>query len=213
MTAKTPVYQLEYLVQGEPVRNTRLALENNAKSIEAALMARGVAAAGAADVLAVSGRVSTLEAGLWTAYTPAWTAGGVALGIATGTLVGKYIKVGRTVHLDIFLQFGANGSTSGGNGGWTFTLPFPAAPGREHYLQSKCWVSNGWNLWGYGLIAGNSSSVSPWMPISPTNVNYEQVRNADSSNASGTGRPLVPSAYTFGANSNLMLSGRYEAAS
>lgn len=42
VTAKTPIYQLEYLVVGEPARNTRAALENNAKSIEAALAARGI---------------------------------------------------------------------------------------------------------------------------------------------------------------------------
>lgn len=70
MTAKTPVYQLEYIVQGEPIRNTRLALENNAKSIEAALIARGVAAANAPDVLAVSGRVSKLEAPGCVVYVP-----------------------------------------------------------------------------------------------------------------------------------------------
>jgi hypothetical protein len=61
MTAKTPVYGLEYLVQGEPVRNTRAALEANAKTIEAALLARGVPATGAADLAALAGRVARLE--------------------------------------------------------------------------------------------------------------------------------------------------------
>ena len=42
MTATTPIYGIEYLVEGEPVRNTRAALENNALTIEAALAARGV---------------------------------------------------------------------------------------------------------------------------------------------------------------------------
>jgi len=62
MTAKTPVYEIEYLVEGEPVRNTRLALENNAKSIEAALLAGGIAPPLAPDLAAVAGRVSILEA-------------------------------------------------------------------------------------------------------------------------------------------------------
>lgn len=52
MTAKTPVYGLEYLVQGEPARNTRLALENNAKTIEAALVARGVPPTDLQDLIA-----------------------------------------------------------------------------------------------------------------------------------------------------------------
>lgn len=42
VTGITPVYGLEYLVEGEPVRNTRQKLERNAKGIEAALVARGV---------------------------------------------------------------------------------------------------------------------------------------------------------------------------
>jgi hypothetical protein len=63
MTAKTPAYGIEYLVIGEPVRNTRLALENNAKTIEAALLARGATVPGAADLAALAARVGTLENG------------------------------------------------------------------------------------------------------------------------------------------------------
>lgn len=66
MTAKTPLYGLEYPIQGEPIRTTRLALENNAKTIEAALQSKGVAPPNATDLLAVAARVSTLEA----AYVP-----------------------------------------------------------------------------------------------------------------------------------------------
>lgn len=61
VTAKTPVYQLEYLVQGEPARNTRGALERNALSIEAALLAKAVPAPGAADLAQVAARVLALE--------------------------------------------------------------------------------------------------------------------------------------------------------
>jgi hypothetical protein len=58
----TPIYGLRYLELGEPARNTRQVLQDNAETIEAALAAGGVAAPGAADLLAVSGRVSVLEA-------------------------------------------------------------------------------------------------------------------------------------------------------
>lgn len=61
MTATTPIYGLKYIVQGEPIRNTRQALEDNAFTIETALQAAGVAAVGASDLLAVSGRVSAIE--------------------------------------------------------------------------------------------------------------------------------------------------------
>jgi hypothetical protein len=61
MPAYTPIYGLAYLVAGEPARNTRTVLQSNAETIETALAAGGVAAAGASDVLAVSGRVTALE--------------------------------------------------------------------------------------------------------------------------------------------------------
>lgn len=61
VTAQTPVYGLKYIVEGEPLRDARPALEANAKTIEAALIAGGVAAPGAADLLQVSGRVTVLE--------------------------------------------------------------------------------------------------------------------------------------------------------
>lgn len=61
MTAQTPIYGLKYLVEGEPARNTRQALQDNAFTTEAALQAHGLAAPGASDLLAVSGRVTTLE--------------------------------------------------------------------------------------------------------------------------------------------------------
>lgn len=61
MTAQTPIYGIKYIVQGEPIKATRQALEDNARTIEAALQSRGVAPANASDVLAVSGRVTALE--------------------------------------------------------------------------------------------------------------------------------------------------------
>jgi len=61
VTGITPIYGLEYIVQGEPARYARQKLERSMKQVEAALQLGGVAAPGASDLLAVSGRVSTLE--------------------------------------------------------------------------------------------------------------------------------------------------------
>lgn len=148
--------------------------------------------------------------GLWTAYTPVWSAASAAAALGNGVLTGRYRKTGRLVEVNIFLSLGS--TSSGGTNGWNFTLPFATAPGYEHYLTAKCWVSNGWNLLGYGLAGPSSNSIAPWMPVSPTNVNYEQVRNADGTGAVGTGRPLIPGAFTFGPNNNLAIFGRYESA-
>jgi hypothetical protein len=62
VTAKTPVYELEYIVQGEPLRGARLALENNAKTIEAALVRGGIAPPAAQDLATLAGRVTATEA-------------------------------------------------------------------------------------------------------------------------------------------------------
>lgn len=69
MTAQTPIYGLKYIVEGEPARNARQALEDNAKTIEAALQSQGVPAVGAPDLATLSGRVSQLEPGAWVALT------------------------------------------------------------------------------------------------------------------------------------------------
>jgi hypothetical protein len=59
--AQTPIYGIKYIPPGMPVRETRIALEQNAFTIEAALAAGGTAPPGAADLAAVAGRVSVLE--------------------------------------------------------------------------------------------------------------------------------------------------------
>ncbi len=61
MPATTPIYGFQYPVVGEPARTTRAILENNAKKAEAMGQAKGVAAPGASDLLAVAGRVTALE--------------------------------------------------------------------------------------------------------------------------------------------------------
>jgi hypothetical protein len=61
VTAQTPVYGIKYIVPGEPIRNTRQALEDNANTVEAALIRGGVAPPNAADLATVAGRVAKLE--------------------------------------------------------------------------------------------------------------------------------------------------------
>lgn len=61
MTAQTPIYAIKYPVVGEPIRTTRQILEDNAKAIEAALLAGPASPPNAQDLAAVAGRVTTLE--------------------------------------------------------------------------------------------------------------------------------------------------------
>lgn len=60
-TPSTPIYGLYYLAEGQPARDTRRVLQANAETVEEALAAGGVAAPGAADLLAVAARVGVLE--------------------------------------------------------------------------------------------------------------------------------------------------------
>lgn len=68
ITGITPNFGIEYLIPGEPARNTRAKLQRNAETIDAALTAGGIAPAGAADLVAIAGRVTTLEKTPWTTW-------------------------------------------------------------------------------------------------------------------------------------------------
>lgn len=94
VTGKTPVYSIEYLLEGEPAYYFRAKLQRNSDRLEALLQARGIAPLEAQQALALSGqvnansdRVTALEGKLTTAWvdlTPvaasytAYTVGGYA---------------------------------------------------------------------------------------------------------------------------------------
>ena len=64
-------------------------------------------------------------------YTPTWFASTTNPTLGNGTLVGRYVQIGKTVHATISLTFGS--STAIGNGGYTFGLPVAAANGSIQY--------------------------------------------------------------------------------
>lgn len=133
MTAKTPVYQLEYLVPGEPAKTTRQVLERNAKSIEAALLARGVPAPGASDLAEVAGRVATLETPMSGRYTLTQT------GVANGALT----------NLATLTKARESGGLVAGVTNGVLTLP----PG----LWSLWW---GYRMYGGGLAASGRNFLT-----------------------------------------------------
>lgn len=211
MTAKTPVYQLEYLVVGEPARNTRAALENNAKSIEAALIAGGVAPPGAQDLLQLSGRVTALEGAAWSTYNVLWTAAGGAPVVGNGSLVGRYRKVGRTVDIRISLVFGS--TTGGGTGEWLFSLPSPGLLGVEQVLNVKGYSGAG-DMVGVALLGGGAAdTAAPMLPTSAATSALGRVRNSITPAVQGSGVPYVANQFSFLTNHNLTIHGRYESQS
>ena len=97
MTATTPIYGMQYLVPGEPARNTRAALEANAFAIEAALQSHALAPPAAADLAAIAGRASVLEnRGAWQGVT---FASGWSSYTGEGYATFSYRKEGPRVYL------------------------------------------------------------------------------------------------------------------
>ncbi|UPT41764.1 MULTISPECIES: hypothetical protein [Streptomyces] len=76
----------------------------------------------------------------WTPYTPTWSGATTNPVIGNGTLVGRYMKIGRSCKLRIEMLAGS--LTTYGSGGWSLTLPFAAAAagaqiGIAHTHQSQ----------------------------------------------------------------------------
>lgn len=61
VTGKTPIYEIEYVREGEPAFHLRAKQERQALRLETLLQQRALAPPAAQDLAAVSGRVTTLE--------------------------------------------------------------------------------------------------------------------------------------------------------
>lgn len=64
----------------------------------------------------------------WQDYTPVWTTttGTPSVG-STGSLIGRYKKIGVTVVALVVANFNGTGISGGSTGGWNFSVPFTAA--------------------------------------------------------------------------------------
>jgi hypothetical protein len=106
MTAKTPIYELEYIVEGEPLSEARLALEASMKRVEAALVLGGIAPPEAQDLAELSGRVTALEAD--TASTEVTYVTNVTMGyndVAAGWTGLRYWRNGTVVTVSGAFRF------------------------------------------------------------------------------------------------------------
>ncbi|MEV8043573.1 hypothetical protein AB0P02_06930 [Streptomyces griseoluteus] len=120
--------------------------------------------------------------GAWTAYTPAWTASTNPV-LGSGTLTGRYMKIGRTVAVEINLIAAAN--TTFGSGAWNFSLPATSANtgitkvGTAHLLGTDRWA-------GQIVLSPNNSTAACFFPISATNtrINFASATVPETANAS-----------------------------
>ncbi|MGW1609404.1 hypothetical protein ACWCQZ_08400 [Streptomyces sp. NPDC002285] len=110
----------------------------------------------------------------WTAYTPTWTSSGTAPAIGNGTLLGRYMKFGRTVICHINMTTGSTSTYGTGNYSWS--LPVQAANagaslvGSAHLLGTDRWV-------GEIVISPNATTTSPFFNISTTNTRVDFMTN------------------------------------
>jgi hypothetical protein len=91
--------------------------------------------AGALKWLTVEGIVGT-DLGKWQSYTVSWTAPTTNPAIGNGTLVGRYVQIGKLVIGTVQLIIGS--TTTYGSGVWLFSLPKTVAPGK---LLMGNWVA------------------------------------------------------------------------
>lgn len=126
--------------------------------------------------LVAMGRLATTEGTAWTPYTVAWTSTGTAPSIGNGTLIGRYVKHGRTVVCHINWTSGS--TTSYGTGNYAFSLPVQAAAagaafiGNAHYLQADRWT-------GQTVISSGATTTAPFFPVSTTDTRADWMTPAD----------------------------------
>lgn len=153
----------------------------------------------AADMAFVSGGVVidaegsevASSSGAWGDFTPTWTASTTNPSVGDGTLSGRYIQDGDTVHFRVQLHWGS--TTSGGSGEWQFTLPVEHRGGR--------WV---FSAFGHDNATAWRAALNA-LTISSTAF---KVYTADTA----AGDALTPSIpHTWANGDDLWIVGTYEA--
>ncbi|WP_371612870.1 hypothetical protein [Streptomyces clavifer] len=97
----------------------------------------------------------------WTTYTPTWTSSGTNPTLGSGALTGRYMKIGRTVHLGILLVAAAN--TTWGSGAYSFAAPALSA------TTGVAWVGgarlSGTATWiGQCNLSANTTAINVAFP-------------------------------------------------
>jgi len=141
--------------------------------------------------------------GVWQDYTPLWTGDGSTKPTkGNATLTGRWTTIGKTVHFQIFFQYGS--TSVGGNGGWYFSLPVPARP-----LAAGACINSTGSVVDQGLALYQVTGAGALLTVA--GVDYTDVKIP-----SGTGRTAynvgTTQPFTFGAGDTVGIAGSYEAA-
>lgn len=103
----------------------------------------------------------------WTTYTPTWTSS-TAPSLGNGTLVGRYMKIGRTVFVVIHLTTGS--TTTYGSGSYNWSLPFTAASGGAAVVGNAQLLTSSTRWLGQTVISSGAANCSAFFPPTSTDT-------------------------------------------
>lgn len=119
----------------------------------------------------------------WTSYTPSWTASTTNPTLGNGTLVGRYMLIGKTCHVSITLTIGS--TTTVGAGTYLFGLPFAAASGGPNYLGVARFTASSVWIGQASFSAGSSVMNVTFPPNSSTTTGVNMSATTPAAPASG----------------------------
>ncbi|WP_455360028.1 hypothetical protein [Streptomyces sp. SYSU K21746] len=109
----------------------------------------------------------------WTSYTPSWTAVTTNPVVGNGTITGRYMKFGRTCHVQIDLVTGS--STTYGSGAYSMSLPFTAASVGQRAGLAHAFLSQ--RYLGQTLVSTGATTALIFFPASGSVSNLSQAAN------------------------------------
>ncbi|MCX6399240.1 MAG: hypothetical protein NTX33_04815 [Propionibacteriales bacterium] len=131
----------------------------------------------------------------WTSYSPAWTSSGTSPVIGNGSIVGRYLQVGKSIDFKVVITMGS--TTTYGTGVYSLSLPAGLTP-----------TTGRWGFYGtardtsatqtYPLLAEWTGTALALKALPTTAGNPATAINA-----------TIP--FTWANTDELFISGRYEA--
>jgi len=126
----------------------------------------------------------------WTSYTPTWTGTTTNPVIGNGTISGRYMQVGKTIHYEVKITMGS--TTTYGSGAYLFSLPVAARAANRP--------------------AGQMTALDASLPGVRTHHAYTNSTTvvATHNDAGTNSGPTAP--FTWATSDTITVAGTYEAA-
>lgn len=153
--------------------------------------------------------------GLWTPYSPIWSADSGTTTLGDGSLDGRYQVAGPTVHISLRFQWGSTTTQSVSGSNWSFSLPAAAFAGNGNTWQPlDCWIfdtsaSARWRAAAYV----NASTQTLTAVVVHADGGFMDDAEMPSQTAAGSGTTTIqPGNLSWANGDRLNIWGTYEAA-